>query len=119
MSAIIVLAQNVVPPGGVLRGTVMLVPLSGDEGRRVELSVLWETEGKGDTDQGVVLYRVLADGDPVAAAAEHAFEAPLTVLPLSYNGTLIKISWLVRVRRLVTLGSDMVIDEPFLVAWPE
>lgn len=119
MSASIELPDNVFVPGTVLRGKVVLMPLPGDEKHRVELSVLWETEGKGDTDRGVILFRALADGDPAAASAEHAFETPLPVLPLTYDGKLIKIRWLVRVRRYVTFGDDMIFEEPFTLAWPE
>lgn len=94
-------------PGGVVRGTVTLSPLPGDEGNRVELSVLWETAGKGDTDLGIVLFRQLE------GRGSFPFEAPLPLLPISYDGGLISISWLVRVRRLRTLGSDDIADERF------
>jgi hypothetical protein len=103
-----------------LRGKVALLPLPGDEGQGVELAVLWETEGKGDTDLGVIYYRVLVDGNspPSAARAEHKFEVQLPALPLTYNGTLIKIVWCVRIRRIGRIGSqDTVIDQPFELAW--
>ena len=116
MSITIELDAKRLRPGGTVSGRVLLDPLPDDERRKVELSVLWETSGKGDTDIGVALFRVLADGDPVAARAEHRFEARLPALPLSYAGTLIKIDWLVRVRRLDPMGSDFVWDENFVVA---
>jgi hypothetical protein len=101
----------------VLRGRVVLLPLPGFEKRKVELAVLWETEGKGGTDLGVVYYRVLADGDYEAATGTHPFEVTLPALPLSYRGSLIKIGWRVRVRRLDALANDAVYDEPFELAW--
>lgn len=118
MSAHIVLESRRFVPGSVLRGKVQLDPLPGDASRRVELAVLWETEGKGDTDLGVVLHRVLSDGDGAAATGGHAFEVTLPFLPLSYAGNLIKIGWRVRVRRLSALADDDVYDEPFELAWP-
>ena len=118
MSASIQLEQQSYPPGAVLRGRIALRPPPGDESKKVELSVLWETEGKGDTDIGVIFYRVLCDGDPVAGAEEHAFEVDLPALPLSYQGHLLKIGWRVRVRRLRGLGDDTVVDAPFQLEWP-
>ncbi len=118
MSASIHLEGRTFVPGSLLRGRVSLEPLAEHLGRRVELAVLWETEGKGDTDMGVVYYRVLADGDEKAASSEHAFEVTLPFLPLSYHGVLLKIGWRVRVRRLAPLGDDFVHDEPFELGWP-
>ena len=119
MTASIELERDTCAPGTTLRGRVVLLPLPGEESRKVELSVLWETEGKGNTDVGVALHRVLSDGDPDAGHAEHTFEVQLPALPLSYQGFLLKIGWLVRVRRLAALGEDAVIDQPFRLAWSE
>lgn len=119
MSATVVLDRESYAPGDTLRGRVQLDPLPGDASQKVELSVVWETEGKGDTDVGVVFYRVLSDGDPVAGVGEHTFDVLLPPLPLSYAGNLIKIGWRVRIRRLTTLGDDGVFDEPFRLEWPE
>ena len=63
-------------PGGLLEGRVTLTPAPGEEGRKVELSVLWQTEGKGNTDLGVLLHRVIAE-DGIGAREAHAFEARL------------------------------------------
>lgn len=109
MSIAIVIEEKRLRPGGVVRGTVTLEPALGDEGNRVELSVLWETAGKGDTDLGLVLFRELS------GRGSFPFEAPLPLLPLSYDGGLIGITWLVRVRRLKTLSADEVVDEAFRV----
>jgi hypothetical protein len=121
MSASIELGSGSEPlvyqPGGTLRGRVALLPLPGDAERRVELAVLWQTEGKGNTDIGVVFYRVLCDGDAVAGTGEHTFETLLPILPVTYYGHLVKVGWLVRVRRLAMLGDDTVIDQPFQVVW--
>jgi hypothetical protein len=79
---------------------------------------LWETEGKGDQDIGVALYRVLSEGDAKAGASEYTFEVELPTLPVSYSGTLFKLRWIVRVRRLAPDADDTVVDAVFNVAWP-
>lgn len=107
MTIEITIEEKRLRPGGVVRGKVTLDPLAGDESNRVELSVLWETAGKGDTDLGLVLFRELS------GRGEFPFEAPLPLLPLSYDGGILSITWLVRVRRLRTLSADEIVDEPF------
>lgn len=119
MSVDFVLEREDCLPGSVLRGRVVLLPLLGEESRKVELSVVWETEGKGDADIGVAFYKVLSDGDATSGTAEHSFEAQLPMLPLSYQGHLVKIGWRVRVRRLSPFGNDDVIDRHFRIGWPE
>lgn len=108
MSVRIELERRAHRPGDVVRGQVVLDPPADG---RTELSVLWETSGKGTSDLGVLHHEVLPAG------GEHAFEVSLPLLPLSYDGTLIKVTWLVRVRRLVTLGEDLVTDDVFTVGW--
>jgi hypothetical protein len=117
MSAVIHLESDTHAPGATLRGTVQLSPSRGNEGQRVELTVLWEARGSGGSDVGVIYYAVLCNGDREAASATHAFEVTLPALPLSYDGKVVTIGWHVRVRRLALLGDDAVFDEPFSVAW--
>ncbi len=119
MSADIQIERVSYAPGELLRAKVQLLPLAAHETRRVELAVLWETEGKGDTDQGVILYRVLSEGDPQAGTAEHEVEVTLPALPLSYDGSIVKVGWRLRVRRLAPFGADAITDEPFLLTWGE
>jgi hypothetical protein len=118
MSIEIELEQTEYEPGSELRGSVVLTPLAGQEDHKVELSVLWQTEGKGDTDFLVERFRVLTEGGDAAAQGTHAFEVRLPLLPLTYSGTLLKIRWLVRVRRYATLGDDLIEEKDFVVRWP-
>lgn len=120
MSAQIELEREVIEPGGRLRGRVALEPMAGDEGRKVELSVLWETEGKGDTDIGVVLHRVLHEGGEGSPGATGTcdLDVVLPLLPVTFAGTLLKLRWLVRVRRYALLGDDELIERDFVVRWP-
>ena len=118
MSATIELEGLTFVPGSVLRGRVKLEPIAEHMSRSVELAVLWETEGKGNTDMGVILYRVLADGDEKAAQGEHAFDVTLPFLPLTYHGVLLKVVWRARVRRFAPLAEDFIWDVPFELSWP-
>ncbi|MFO0564676.1 MAG: hypothetical protein U0263_03385 [Polyangiaceae bacterium] len=102
-------------PGSVLRGRVRVPAPSGDSKRQVELSVQWETQGKGDTDRGVVLFEELAAAEQ--QELEHAFEVRLPLLPVSWAGTLLKVRWIVRVRCFA--GGDETSEEREVhVGWP-
>ncbi|MBK7583738.1 MAG: hypothetical protein IPI67_26530 [Myxococcales bacterium] len=118
MSIEIELERELCEPGGVLRGRVVLTPLAGQEERKVELTVMWMTDGKGNTDLEVALFRVLSDGAGDAATGSHRFEVNLPLLPVSYTGTLLKLRWLVSVRRQAPLGGDQIEEKDFLVGWP-
>ena len=107
--------QTELRAGGTVKGRVVLTPSDDEASRRVELAVLWETEGKGNTDIGVAYFAVLADGDPAAARRTHSFEAPLPLAPLTYDGRTLRIRWLVRAKRLARAGKDYVVDETLRV----
>jgi len=100
----IAIDQTRLAAGSVLRGRVSFDEEEGGRGS-VELSVLWETSGKGDTDLGVLQFETITN-----ARGEHAFEAQLPLLPLTYDGVIVKIGWLVRARR-----GEFVIDQAFEV----
>lgn len=90
--------------GSVVRGRVSFDE-EEDGSKSVELSVVWETSGKGDTDLGVLHFETVTN-----ARGEHAFVVQLPLLPLSYDGVIVKIGWLVRARR-----GQLVVDEAFEV----
>jgi hypothetical protein len=117
-SIVIELDREVLAPGDLLRGRVLLSPPPGDERSRVELSVLWETSGDGAVDACAVALRVLADGDPTRAQTEHSFEIPLPLLPWTYRGTRLSIVWYVRVRRIHPTDDDTFVDREFEVRGP-
>ncbi len=97
------LARATIEAGGVVEGRVVF-----DRGERgdatTELSILWETSGKGDTDIGVVHFAKIEN------RGEHRFKVQLPLLPLNYVGRILVIGWFVRVRR-----GDQTVDEPFTV----
>lgn len=102
--------------GEELVGVVRLTPLPGRPLPRVELSVLWRTEGRGSTDTGIAHAEVLTAGQQEAPAEGFPFRARLPLLPRSYRGDLIEIHWLVRVRFSGgLLKDDLTYDQPITV----
>lgn len=95
----------------ILRFTVMLEPAPGQELPTAEVSVRFETSGKGDTDEGVVLLETLDGGGDTALTRSYAVRTPL--VPASYKGVNLQVRWMVRVRLLKPLGDDLVVDSPF------
>lgn len=81
----------------------------------VEVSVLWLTEGKGTEDMGVHYFQRLS-GNSLSAirwSTPQQVHVPLPDSPLSYEGTIVKISWCVRVRFYLNDGTELVAQEPF------
>ena len=81
----------------------------------VETSVLWMTEGKGDTDIGVHFFerREKKMVQPELLRQTHKLSTVLPATPLSYNGFIVKIVWIVRVRMFMADGSQKTHDQPF------
>ncbi|MFO0547975.1 MAG: hypothetical protein U0271_06285 [Polyangiaceae bacterium] len=98
----VVLASEWFTPGATVEGRVEdagLAPL--------KVSIVWRTSGKGDADHAEVGSVEL---DPRAPT----FSLRLPLLPLSYEGQLLKIQWFVVVKSVA--GSSEV---PFVVRWPK
>jgi hypothetical protein len=81
----------------------------------LEASVIWYTEGKGDEDLNVHHFRRWNDSQlkEMDLAQSHAFQCTLPLTPLSYEGTLLRIRWCVRVRLFCSVGRDAVSQLPF------
>lgn len=82
---------------------------------RLEVSVMWYTEGKGTTDFGVHLFESLED-DELAAVIDGEPQPIVTTLPsspLSYEGKLMSIRWCVRLRLYMTDGREVSAEKPF------
>lgn len=93
------LEQDEYTPGDLLVGAFCLDEAPPDL-ESVEQSVLWQTEGKGDTDLGVIQHTAWtrSTGTLADLANPQEFSVTLPRTPWSYDGKLIKIRWLVRVR---------------------
>ena len=82
---------------------------------RLEVSVMWCTEGKGGDDLGVHLFesftREQLSGQPLHQAREVSTVLP--AYPLSYEGRLMKIRWCIRLRLYLSDGREITAEQPF------
>lgn len=94
------LAATACPPGGELAGVFVLAGGPPPGTKSVELSVLWHTSGKGTEDMGVVHYQAWKPDDGTLGALPNpgTFAVKLPRSPWSYDGGLLKIHWLARLR---------------------
>ena len=129
-------------PGEEITGTFRLAGIRPGDLQRLEFSVLWFTEGKGDEDMGVHHFESVSwdvDEDTPAdtslpgtdrvltgdtkmtclrqrdADRTYSFRVPLPASPLSYYGLILKIRWCVRVRIFLKNGREMMDQKPFLL----
>lgn len=110
-------------PGETLSGTFYLDGINGDAISTVELSVLWQTEGKGNVDYGIhhLERRAVRKNERIVGkkpqwfddSKGNSFSVRLPASPLSYDGELIKIYWLVRVRVFMDDGRVFVDEHVF------
>ncbi|HRC84785.1 MAG TPA: hypothetical protein PK413_04165 [Thermoanaerobaculia bacterium] len=75
-------------PGDVIRGTVDW-QLDGPP-NRVDLRLFWYTEGKGDSDLGVV---AVENFEQPGQRDRRSFSLQVPEGPLSFSGTLISLLW--------------------------
>ena len=81
----------------------------------VETSVIWLTEGKGEEDLGVHFFDRrnkddVRDGD---LGTMYRFKTQLPNSPLTYDGKMIKIHWVVRACVFYERGKELRFDQPF------
>jgi hypothetical protein len=87
-------------PGGELAGAFVIPGGPPPGTRSVEFSVLWHTSGKGTEDLQAIHYRAWKNDDGTLATLPnpHAFTVTLPKTPWSYDGKLVKIHWVARLR---------------------
>jgi hypothetical protein len=101
-------------PGANLSGEFQIDLVNRDDIRAVELSVLWQTEGKGDTDLGVHFFQRWDWHQSVPQPdLWQKFATTLPASPLSYEGYLLKIRWCVRLRVILKSRHEFVEEQPF------
>jgi hypothetical protein len=85
-----------------------------DELQAAETSIIWTTEGKGDEDMGVHFFvrrnRAKLNED---RSLVYRFETKLPPSPLSYDGSMVKIRWLVRVKLFLKKGKVIANEREF------
>jgi hypothetical protein len=99
-------------PGETLSGSYAITGIGADDLRAVEVSVLWQTVGKGDENLGVHYFwrREARVGPDDIAVGTWSVVLPRS--PLSYHGVLFRIVWLVRLRVFVR-GKDFSEEQEF------
>ncbi len=104
-------------PGDCLTGSYRILDAQTDQINSVELSVLWHTEGKGDEDMSIIDYHSLSRQreDWINPHTPGKIETKLPLTPLSYEGVIIKIRWLVRVRLTLVSGEEFIAERGFFV----
>ncbi|PAY17079.1 hypothetical protein CKO51_23215 [Rhodopirellula sp. SM50] len=87
----------------------------------IEISVLWYSEGKGDTDLHVHHFERYEEERirRFGLADKHSLSCLLPATPLSYHGRLIRLRWCVRMRLFLTDGREIVADQPFYLVAPQ
>ncbi|QDV27599.1 hypothetical protein [Aureliella helgolandensis] len=107
--------QHVLEPGEVLELEYRIQRVSVHLIDRLELSVLWYTEGKGSEDIGVHRFESVSREQLSRGALEEPRHVRTTLpcSPLSYEGRLLKIRWCVRLRLYLTDGREISAKQPF------
>lgn len=102
-------------PGETLAGSYYLDEIRSNLVEAVEVSVLWQTEGKGSTDFDIHAFwrRSNRAGDWIDPRSPWRFSTTLPNSPLSYQGILVKVNWSIRVRVFLTDGNQLVDDLQF------
>jgi hypothetical protein len=104
-------------PGDVLECECCIISGESSPLHAVETSVLWYTEGKGEEDLGVHFFdrRGSSEVRDHDLETTYRFKTKLPNSPLSYDGKLIKIHWVVRVRVFYERGKEIRRDHRFLL----
>lgn len=102
-------------PGELLSGQYRLEGVARREIKAVEVSVLWYTDGKGESDFSVHFFQRLSAerGDWIDSRGPGHFGTVLPAGPLSYEGAIVKVRWCVRVRAFLHQGKEIVGELPF------
>lgn len=114
----IALGDSEYRPGDELAGVFVIPDELPADTTSVELSVLWHTSGKGTEDLGVIHYQgwTAADGTLEDRPNPCPFAVRLPPVPWTYDGVLVKIHWLVRVRVRFGRTGEVVREVPFTLS---
>ena len=102
-------------PGENLGWEYQIDAVQKEDLQAVEISVLWYSEGKGETELGVHYFHrhVKAETHDGDLRCLRRCQTALPNSPQSYRGTLLKIQWCIRVRVFLANGKTFVHDQPF------
>jgi len=107
--------QQVIEPREELEFEYCIRRVEPEQIDRLEVSVIWYTEGKGTEDIGVHLFQTFSPEQLKSAGCEHpqVVNTQLPASPLSYEGRLFKIRWCCRIRLFLTDGREISTEQPF------
>ncbi len=107
--------QTAMEPGELLELEYCIKRVAADLIDRLEVSVVWFTEGKGTEDIGVHLFQNIPGAELGAAGVDQPrrIVSELPASPLSYEGKLFKIRWCVRLRLYLKDGREITSEQPF------
>lgn len=102
-------------PGELLEFECSVQRIAPEEVDRLEVSVVWYTEGKGSEDFGVHFFDSLSSNQlqEFFDAQPRRISTTLPPGPLSYQGKLLSIRWCVRLRLFLSDGRDFTTEQPF------
>ena len=108
-------------PGSILSAEYMVKLAPETSLSAIEASVIWMTEGKGETDIGAHFFerrnRASFTTDTFDRAQRLSTVLPQS--PLSYQGNILKVHWLVRIRLFLEGGRETITDQPFRLSLSE
>jgi hypothetical protein len=104
-------------PGDVLRFDYQIDAVEANDVSAIEASLLWLTEGKGDEDLGVHFFERRVPGDVADGDLRplHTCDVTLPNSPLTYDGQILQVRWLVRVRFFAKGGKEFCVEKPFVL----
>lgn len=102
-------------PGDCLTGYYRILDVETDQIKTVEMSVFWHTEGKGDEDITIVDYKFQSRQreDWINPHKLGKIETVLPEAPLSYEGKIVKIRWVVRIKMTLVSGEQILAERCF------
>ena len=101
-------------PGEVIECDYQIDAIPAEEIVAVEASVLWYTEGKGGEDMGIHYFERRLPADAEGDLRQwRRFQTVLPNSPLTYEGSMIKVRWCVRVRAILKQGRQCCFEHAF------
>lgn len=92
-------------PGQRMRCSYQVDAIAADAIQAVEASIMWLSSGKGDEDIGIhEFHRRTRDDQNPDLRMLHQFDTSLPNSPLSFEGTILKLHWVVRVKIFLEEG---------------
>ncbi len=104
-------------PGGLMSGSVQIVPQDNINAKSVYVRLEWHTEGRGDRDHGQVMEAHIGGGNLSAnQPLVQSFNFRLPQEPWSFSGHYINIIWMIKVVIDIPFSPDINAAQVFVLA---